>query len=151
MAQEQSIHERAVTLVEEAIDRLGIDHVKARGSVDERSTQWALRRGSARIAIAVHRGEGSQAGTLRVAAPVVALPEASHRLALYQHLLELNARELVGAAFGLVADEVVVVTERSIADLNASEVDAAIRGVGRIADTYDDALGSRFGVKRASD
>ena len=39
MAEEQGTHERAVTLVEEAIDRLGIDHVKARGPVDERSTQ----------------------------------------------------------------------------------------------------------------
>lgn len=151
MAEEQGTHERAVTLVEEAIDRLGIDHVKARGPVDERSTQWALRRGSARIAIVIHRGQGSQPGTLRVAAPVITVPEASHRPALYQHLLELNARELVGAGFGVLGDEVVVVTERSVADLNASEVDAAIHGVGRIADTYDDALASRFGAKRASD
>lgn len=151
MTDEQGIHESAVTLVEEAIGRLGIDPVKARAQVDERTVQWAVRRGSARISIAVHRGEGSQAGTLRVAAPVIAVPDAPHRLALFQHVLELNARELVGAAFGLVGDEVVVVAERSLADLSASEVDAAIRGVGRIADTYDDSLATRFGAKRASD
>lgn len=152
MAQDGGEATSAVALVEDAIKRLGIDPAQARGPSDAKSTQFAVRRGSARIAIAVHAGEGPREGSLRVAAAVIDLPaDTSHRAALFQHLLELNARELVGAAFGLIGEQVVVVAERPLRDLNASEVDAAIRGVGRAADTYDDALASRFGAKRSSD
>lgn len=145
--------DRANALVEDAIRRLGVDPQQARvtGAAAGGSISYVLRRGSARIAVAVHPSQGERAGTLRVAAPVVRLPAAEHRAALFQHLLELNARELVGAAFGLLGDEVIVVSERPLRDLDASEVDAAIRGVGRLADTWDDTLAGRFEAKRSSD
>jgi hypothetical protein len=143
---------RAVALVEEAIRKLGIDPAAAKApSQDPKTASYALRRGSARILVSVHRGADGREGTLRVGAPVVKLPEERKRAEMYLHLLELNARELVGAAFGVLGAEVVVITERALKDLDASEVDAAIRGVGRIADAWDDTLASRFGAKRASD
>lgn len=141
--------ERAMGLVEEAIRKLGIDPAQARTPGE--GVSYALRRGSARIAVAIHAGTAQRMGTLRVGAPVVKLPEEAHRAGLFAHLLELNARELVGAAFGVLDGEVVVVTERPLRDLDASEVDAAIRGVGQLADTWDDTLAGRFGVKRSSD
>lgn len=140
----------AIALVEAAIRGLGIDPESARGPGDGRSTQFALRRGSARIAVVIHASEGAREGSLRVAAPVVKLPALGQREPLYARLLELNAAELVGAAFGVLGDDVVVVTERPLRDLDASEVDAAIRGVGRIADKWDDALATGFGVQRSS-
>lgn len=144
-------HQRAVALVEDAIKRLGIDPATARGPADARSAQYQLRRGSARIVIAIHAAEGAREASLRVAAPVIELPDEARRLALYHHVLELNAKELVGAAFGIAGSSLLVVAERSIRDLDGSEVDSILRSVGRIADTYDDALASRFGAKRSSD
>jgi hypothetical protein len=142
--------ERAIALVEEAIRGLGLDPEKARAASGGRS--YALRRGSAQIAVTVHPGDGTREGTLRVAAPVVRLPSVeAQRNALLLYVLELNARELVGAAFGVVGEELVVVSERLLRDLDRSEVDAAIRGVGRLADTWDDVLSSRFGARRSSD
>jgi len=142
--------ERAVALVEETIEALGID---PRSSRNEREGHiaYALRRGSARILIAVHSPSGDLTeGRIRVVAPVVVLPSAEQP-ALLRYLLEANATELVGAAFAISGQEVVVVTERSVGDLDASEVDTMIRTVGRVADRYDDQLSKTFELQRSSD
>ncbi len=140
--------EEALRLIESVIKGLGLDPASATIPGDAATKAYALKRGSARVVVAVHSTETG--GTFRVLSPCVRI-EATSSPDLYKHLLELNARELVGAAFGVFGDEVVVVSERSVKDLDASEVEAAIRNVGRIGDRYDDALAQRFGVKRSSD
>lgn len=140
--------EEALRLIESVIKGLGLDPASATIPGDAATKAYALKRGSARVVVAVHATENG--GTFRVLSPCVRI-EAGTSPDLFKHLLELNARELVGAAFGVFGDEVVVVSERSVKDLDASEVEAAIRNVGRIGDRYDDALAQRFGVKRSSD
>lgn len=143
--------ERAVALVEQTIRRLGIDPADSR-SQREGHVAYALRRGSARILIAVHppRGELPE-GRIRVVAPVVRLPASDRERELCRRLLEMNATELVGAAFAISGGEVVVVAERSVKELDDSEVDAMIRNVGRVADRYDDELAERYGAVRSCD
>ncbi len=140
--------EEAVRLIESVIRGLGLDPTSAMIPGDSATKAYALKRGSARVVVAVHTTDSG--GTFRVLSPCVRI-DASSSADLYKHLLELNARELVGAAFGVFGDEVVVVAERPVKDLDASEVESAIRNVGRIGDRYDDALAQRFGVKRSSD
>lgn len=140
--------EQAVRLVESVIRGLGLDPENATIPGDATTKAYALKRGSARVIVAVHSTETG--GTFRVLSPCVKLAKGSSP-DLFKHLLELNARELVGAAFGIFGEEVVVVAERTVKDLDASEVEAAIRNVGRIGDRYDDALAQRFGVQRSSD
>jgi hypothetical protein len=141
---------RAVELVEATIRSLGVDPAAAKIPGDDKTRAYALRRGSARVVVAVARGEGG-AGTLRVLAPVVHAPEVAKEAAVFRRLLELNAREVSGAAFGLFGDEIVAVAERATKDLDASEVDAIVKNVGRVADRWDDVLAKEFGLKRASD
>ncbi|MBX7194584.1 MAG: YbjN domain-containing protein [Sandaracinaceae bacterium] len=138
----------AVRLIESVIRNLGLDPSSAVIPGDAATKAFALKRGSARVVVAVHATDAG--GTFRVLSPCVRL-DAKTSPDLYKHLLELNAREIVGAAFGIFGDEVVVVAERSVKDLDESEVEAAIRTVGRIGDRYDDALSQQFGVKRSSD
>jgi len=143
--------ERAVALVEKTIESLGIAPDTSRKERDGH-VAYALRRGSARILIAVHAPSGELTeGRIRVVAPVVLLPPEGEEHALFKHLLTANATELVGAAFAVSGDEVVVVTERSVKDLDDSEVDTMIRTVGRVADRYDDDLSKRFSLTRSSD
>ena len=143
--------ERAVDLVEEAIRGLGIDPAQSR-SARSGPAAYALRRGSARILVAVHPPSGERReGRLRVVAPVIRLPPPEAERDLFRRLLELNAAELVGVAFAVTGDEVIVVAERSVRDLDASEVDRTIRDVGRVADRYDDELATRYGATRSSD
>jgi hypothetical protein len=140
---------RAVEMVETTIRSLGVDPAAAKIPGDDKTHAYALRRGSARVVVAVSRVEGG--GVLRVLAPVVHAPEASKEAAVFRRLLELNAREISGAAFGLFGEEIVAVAERSTKDLDASEVDASIKNVGRVADRWDDALAKEFGLKRSTD
>lgn len=143
--------QRAVGLVEKSISALGIDPASTRNQRDGH-VAYALRRGSARILIAVHAPSAELTeGRLRVVAPVITGVAAEQQLALYRFLLEANARDLVGAAFGISGEDVVVVAERGVKDLDASEVDVMIRNVGRVADRYDDELARTFGAQRSSD
>ena len=61
-----------------------------------------------------HEDEGEP--YLRVASPVVTLPaDAAKQAPLFRKLLELNAAGLANAAFGLIGDRVVAVSERPVA------------------------------------
>jgi len=149
--QAKSDVERAVSLVEETIRKLGIDPGASR-SEKEGHVAFALRRGSARILIAVHAPRGELVeGRIRVVSPCVVLPSKDAEAPILRFLLEANASELVGAAFAVSGDEVVVVAERTVKDLDLSEVDTMIRNVGRVADRYDDELSTKFSLKRSSD
>ena len=80
------------------------------------------------------------------------LPQDPKNLSsLCRHLLTLNAGTLVGVAFGLNGDHVVLVAERNTFDLDLSEVQDMINRVGHYADYYDDALVNEFGGQRYSD
>lgn len=144
--------DRAVSLVEQSIAALGVDPERSRMAGEGGVRQFSLRRGSAALLVAIHPpGQGADAGSIRVVAPVVRMPDGGPTVELLMRLLRANADELVGAAFGVRDGEVVLVAERSVRDLDASEVDAMIRTVGRDADRYDDALAQEFGTLRASD
>lgn len=150
--QEDPIEEqqrRVVALIEQTLSGLGIAPRNCRLPGGD-PIRYAVRRGSAHLIIALFRPRfRSEPGTIRVVAPVVQVPADPGRL--FRRLLEANASELVGAAFGVVDQAVVLVSERSIVDLDASEVDAMIKHVGRAADRYDDAFAREFGTARVSD
>jgi hypothetical protein len=82
--------------------------------------------------------------------PVLTLPSDGLE-ALFRHLLELNAAGLANAAFGLVDQRIVAVSERPTEDLQDAEVEQMIRHLAAVADTYDDRLKKQFGGDRASD
>lgn len=148
-------HTQAVALVEQTIADLGIDAASTRLAAEggAGAARYALKRGSASLVISVHPAdERDPGGTLRVVAPCVRLGEEKKDFtSLYVWLLSANARELRGAAFGLMDGEVVVVAERSLEDLDASEVRSTLKMVGAAADRYDDILAEQFGVERSCD
>jgi hypothetical protein len=130
----------AVTLVEASIRNLGLDPDRARVAQEGGGARFALHRGSAEVFVVLAPpSEVDAVGTLRIVAPVIALPAAERRAALYEYLLRINAAEARGCAFALSGESVVVVHERSVRDLDASEVD----------DHFDDALAREFSAARA--
>ncbi|CAN5244226.1 hypothetical protein BH09MYX1_BH09MYX1_55520 [soil metagenome] len=146
----EELFTRTKETVESVISKLGIDAAQARVKDTPDQASYTLMRGSASVLVTVvHRAEQKNV-FLRVASPVLVLPEAN-REALYQRLLELNAGGLANAAFGVLGDKVVAVSERPAAGLDASEVEQIIRHLSAVADTYDDRLVKEFGGKRASD
>ncbi len=136
--------------VEATLKKLGLDPQKALVKDVENQATYTLMRGSAAVLVTVvHRPE-QKAVFLRVASPVL-VPAEGNREALYKRLLELNASGLANAAFALLADKVVAVSERPAENLDPGEVEQMVRHLSAVADTYDDRLVKEFGGKRASD
>ena len=131
-----------IALVEAALNELGHPPPASRMNDAAAVHAWQIPKGSAvtRVTL-VNRSEFTH---LRVCATVMTLDETVDRMALYTHLLHLNA-SLCGAAFAIDEDHVLLVSERSTLDLDRSEVLDAIRRVTTYADEHDDVLVARFG------
>ncbi|HEX7838065.1 MAG TPA: YbjN domain-containing protein [Kofleriaceae bacterium] len=133
-----------VALVEQVVVELGYPPAAARASESGGTHAWRLVKGSATTRVTVV--QRSTFPHLRVSAVVMTLDASADRAALFAHLLDLNAT-LCGVAFATEADgdHVLLVTERSTLDLDASEVRDAIERVTTYADEHDDVLVARFG------
>ncbi|HEY8038853.1 MAG TPA: YbjN domain-containing protein [Polyangiaceae bacterium] len=142
--------ENAKKLVEATIKKLGLDPATTKAHDHETQCAWTLKRGSASVLVTVTNHEDEDTTYLRVASPVVTLPadKAQHG-ALFRRLLELNAGGLANAAFGLVGDRVVTVSERPAEGLGAEEVEQTVRHLAAVADTFDDRLEKEFGATKA--
>jgi anti-sigma factor RsiW len=143
--------ENAKKLVEATIRKIGLDPAATRAqAVGDRQAAWTLKRGSASVLVTVTQREDEDTTYLRVASPVVTLPaDKSAHDALFRRLLELNAGGLANAAFGVMGDRVVVVSERPVANLDEGEVEQMVRHTAAVADTFDDRLEKEFGATKA--
>lgn len=82
--------------------------------------------------------------TLTVWSSVLKLP-AKDEARLMRLLLEKNWSNTFEACFGILNDQVVVLSTRTVAELSPSEISRIITVVATIADENDDALQSEFG------
>jgi hypothetical protein len=140
-------------MVEEVIAELGLSPQENRLQTESGNPAWGLMKGSAQVFVFINPGTGDEnLNSLQVVAPVIIMPEApGSQMALFRHVLELNAREITGAAFGIKGDTVVITVDRSTVDLDRSEVKDMVLRVGYYADLYDDTLVSQFGGRRHAD
>lgn len=144
--------ENAKSLVLATIRKLGVDPATAEVPSGPGSAvaAWTLKRGSASVLVTVSRHDEEKTTYLRVASPVVTLPaDPSVHPALFRRLLEMNGAGLANAAFGLIGDRVVAVSERPAEGLGAEEVEQAVRHLAAVADTFDDRLAKEFGAIKA--
>jgi len=151
----QSDFARAVKLVETVVAAFGLDPQKCRINTNDGSTAWSLLRGSAEVLIFLNPSrQPNQPNFIRCVSPIWRLPAENH-LAIFQRLLELNARDLYGTAFGLMGRDnvldAVLVTERPTKDMDRGEVEEILQNIGAAGDFFDDKLVQEFGGSRLSD
>ena len=134
-------------MIESVLTDRGVSAEGSRIQSDE-GPAWSVTQGSAQIFIFLTPGRDGD-NFIQVVSPVwrptqevLASPQFLRRL------LELNAIELTGAAFGLRGDEVVLSTDRSTTGLDRVEVEEMIHRVSQYADEYDDALQHEFGSSK---
>jgi hypothetical protein len=131
-------------MVEAVLSARGVDAVRHR-LASTGGPAWGLTAGSAEVFIFLTPG-GDGENFIQIVAPVMTPPaEELEHPRLLRRLLELNASELTGAAFGLRGAEVVVTTDRSTVGLDPVEVEEMIRRISDYADHFDDALTLEFG------
>jgi len=137
-------------MVESVLAERGLDPAKSRME-SAAGPAWGLTHGSAEVYIFLTAAADGD-NFIQVVSPVMRPSrEAMSGPDFLKRLLELNANELTGAAFGLRDDEVVLTCDRSTSGLDRVEVEEMIRRVAQYADHYDDALTLEFGGTRHSD
>ena len=137
--------ESTAALVEDVLIELGHFVNDCRAEVPNTLRAWQVHKGSALVRIAIV--EGADHPNLSVVAPVMRTDARVDVLSLYRRLLELNCDAVSGVAFGVRRNEVLLTGERSVLDLDQSEVFDLIRRVQEYADHYDDELVAEFGGK----
>lgn len=144
---------KAVKTVESVLGGFGLDPGRARLHTTDGSTAWTATRGSAEVLIFLNPAQNNGPNFMRCVSPIWRLPagSADQLNAVLRKLLELNGRDLFGCAFGLMKDDVVLVSERVCKDMDRAEVEDILRNIGAAADHYDDWLTAQFGGVRLAD
>jgi len=138
-------------IIESVLKGLGLDPDKNRITAPAGGASWQISRGSADVMIAVNPGAEGRAPRLRLVSPLVKVRD-NIAPPLAVKLLRLNAAELPGIAFALFRDDVIaLVAERSVADLDRTEIEDLLASIGHFADKYDDLLVKEFGGTRVCD
>ncbi|MBT8496471.1 MAG: YbjN domain-containing protein [Deltaproteobacteria bacterium] len=135
--------ESTIAMIEDVLVELG--HFINNCRVDQPGAikAWRFKKGSAEVLLALVHAEDFT--HLRAACTIMSLDDGVDRSALFARLLELNESALCGAAFGLKANQIRLVAERSTRDLDRSEVASLVGNLENYADDYDEQLVAQFG------
>ncbi|MBR8830610.1 MAG: hypothetical protein N5P05_000888 [Chroococcopsis gigantea SAG 12.99] len=83
---------------------------------------------------------------LTVWSPIMKYP-VKDELALLRKLLQKNCQDTFESHFGIMSETIVVLSQRTVADLSPGEISRSITLVATVADNNDDILIEEFGVK----
>ncbi len=107
----------------------------------DNGTLWKFQYGSVEVFVQL-TGEKEE-DLLTVWSPVITLP-VGDELGLLRKLMAMNWSETFETCFGICNDQVVVLSQRTVADLSAGEISRAVTLVATIADDNDEALQAAF-------
>lgn len=124
-----------IRMIEDALHSLGHPPDESRSESADDMPAWRVVTGGG-AHVEVHLGVEGDRNVLRVTAVVASVPEGADEAALYRKLLELNAAEVKGVAFGLQGRDIVLVAERSTIDLDPSETEDMLRRTEGFAEHY---------------
>lgn len=139
---EEETSTNLVGVIETVISSLASDNT-AMVNHSENGHLWRFKYGT--VEVFVQLTGLAEEDALTVWSAVLKLP-AKDELKLMRQLLERNWSNTLEARFGIVNDEIVVVTTRSLADLSPGEISRAITIVATIADESDEPLQAEFGA-----
>jgi hypothetical protein len=132
-----------VEVIENVIDSLEQDDSAMVSHNLDGNFLWKFKYGS--VEVFVQLSGTSDEDTITVWSVVLKLP-AKDEPRLLRHLLELNCTTTLEARFGIIDNQVVVISTRTLAELSPGEVSRLITIVATIADNNDEALQSEFGA-----
>ncbi|NJL62834.1 MAG: YbjN domain-containing protein [Methylacidiphilales bacterium] len=132
-----------VEVIENVIDSLEQDDSAMVSHPSEGGYLWKFKYGS--VEVFVQLTGSTDEDTLTVWATVLKLP-AKDEPQLMRKLLEMNCSSTLESRFGIIENQVVVISTRTLAELSPGEVSRLITIVATIADNNDDDLRSQFGA-----
>jgi len=104
---------------------------------------WKFQYGSVEVFVQLS-GESDE-DLLTVWSPVLKLP-VKDETGLMRKLLEMNWAETFETRFGITNNQIIVLSQRTVADLSPEEISRAITLVATIADDNDEILKETYGA-----
>ncbi|BCL33655.1 YbjN domain-containing protein [Nostoc sp. MS1] len=132
-----------VEIIENVIDSLEQDDSAMVSHTPEGGYLWKFKYGT--VEVFVQLTGTTDEDTITVWSTVLHLP-AKDEPKLLRHLLELNCSGTFEARFGIIENQVVVISIRTLAEISPGEVSRLITIVATVADDNDEALQSEFGA-----
>lgn len=131
-----------VEVIENVIDTLEENDSAMVSHPSDGTYLWKFKYGS--VEVFVQLTGTTDEDTITIWASVLKLP-ANDELSMMRHILQMNCSGTLEARFGIIDNQVVVITTRTLEDLSAAEVSRLITIVATIADDNDEDLQSKFG------
>jgi hypothetical protein len=132
-----------VELIESVISTLEQDKSAMVSHTPDGAYLWRFQYGS--VEVFIQLTGSSDEDTITVWSAVLKLP-AKDEPRLMRHLLELNCTSTFEARFGIINNQVVVISSRTVAELSPGEISRIITIVATIADDNDEYLVAEFGA-----
>ena len=140
MAEKESINH--VEVIENVIDTLDENDSAMVNHPSEGAYLWKFKYGS--VEVFVQLTGTTDEDTITIWSTVLKLP-AKDETTMMRHLLQMNCSSTLEARFGIVENQVVVISTRILEDLSPAEASRLITIVATIADDNDEDLQSKFG------
>ncbi|MEM6755303.1 MAG: YbjN domain-containing protein [Cyanobacteria bacterium P01_C01_bin.38] len=131
-----------VEVIENVIDTLDENDSAMVSHPSDGAYLWKFKYGS--VEVFVQLTGTTDEDTITIWASVLKLP-AKDEPTMMRHLLQMNCSSTLEARFGIVENQVVVISTRILEDLSPAEVSRLITIVATIADDNDEDLQSKFG------
>ncbi len=141
MAEKESINH--VEVIENVIDTLDENDSAMVNHPSDGAYLWKFKYGS--VEVFVQLTGTSDEDTITIWSSVLKLP-AKDEPTMMRHLLQMNCSSTLEARFGIVENQVVVISTRILEDLSPAEASRLITIVATIADDNDEDLQSKFGA-----
>ncbi|MBD2353622.1 YbjN domain-containing protein [Tolypothrix sp. FACHB-123] len=130
-----------IEVIENVIDSLEQDDSAMVSRNPDGNYLWKFKYGS--VEVFVQLSGTSDEDTITVWSAVLKLP-VKDEPRLLRHLLELNCTSTLEARFGIIENQVVVISTRTLAEISPGEVSRLITIAATLADNNDEALQSEF-------
>ena len=131
-----------VEVIENVIDTLDENDSAMVSHPSDGAYLWKFKYGS--VEVFVQLTGTSDEDTITIWSSVLKLP-AKDEPTMMRHLLQMNCSSTLEARFGIVENQVVVISKRTLEDLSPAEASRLITIVATIADDNDEDLQSKFG------
>lgn len=140
MAEKEIINH--VEVIENVIDTLDENDSAMVNHPSEGAYLWKFKYGS--VEVFVQLTGTSDEDTITIWSSVLKLP-AKDEATMMRQLLQMNCSGTLEARFGIVENQVVVISTRILEDLSPAEASRLITIVATIADDNDEDLQAKFG------
>ena len=132
-----------VEVIENVISTLDEDNSAMVSHPQEGTYLWKFKYGT--VEVFVQLTGTTDEDTITVWSSVLKLP-AKDEPKMMRQLLEMNCTSTFEARFGIIENQVVVISTRTLAELSPGEVSRLVTIVASIADDSDEPLEAEFGM-----